>query len=51
MGSPNPMLLITRLTNRVDTLEHSRLLILKQSPGKIKNGYEALAVVCEHNNT
>lgn len=44
------MLLITRLTNRVDTLEHSCLLS-EESPGKIKNGYEAFAAAYEHNNT
>lgn len=51
MGNQNPMLLITRLTNRADTLERSRLLIWRLSPGKIKNGSEAFAVLCEHNNT
>lgn len=51
MGNPDPMHLSTRLTNGVDTLEPSCLLILKQSPGKIRNGYEAFAVKYEHNNT
>lgn len=51
MGNQNLIFLTTKLTNRVDTLEHSHLFIFKQSPGKPKNGYEAFAVVYEYNNT
>ena len=47
-GKPKPHASYHK-TNRVDTLEHSCLLS-EQSPGKIKNGYEAFAAAYEHNN-